>query len=141
MKRISQFLIVVLSVGGLLLASCSNTSQLTLAGTSWSLLSYTSGATITPAAAGVDTHVEFSTDGQVSGSLGCNSFSGEYNQKSGSITFGSMLSTMMACDEPRMTQESAGFRVLTGQTQFMIEGDILTIQSTDGSSTLVLQRK
>lgn len=140
MKRSTLFLTFALIVVTLLLASCNAAPQINLAGTSWTLVSYTSGAVTTPAVQDVETHLDFGSDGQAGGSLGCNSFSGEYRQKGDSITFGSMISTMMACDEPRMTQESAGFRVLNGQTRFTVEGDTLTIQSADGSGTLVLRR-
>lgn len=110
-------------------------------GTSWSLASYGTAENPIPAAAGVETTLKFGNDGQMSGSMGCNSFSGDYKVTGDKIEFGSIVSTMMACDEPRMSQESAAFQVLNGSTSFEINGDSLTISGADNTSAIILTRK
>jgi heat shock protein HslJ len=94
----------------ILLAACSPESTTNaLSGTSWHLVSYGPIDQQTPAAEGVTTLVQFSPDGQVSGSFGCNQFSGQFRVQGGKITFDQLLSTLMACQEPQASQESAGF--------------------------------
>jgi heat shock protein HslJ len=51
------------------------------------------------------------------------------------------MSTMMACEEPIMSQESSALQVMIGTAPFEIVGDTLTIHSADGNSVLILKRK
>jgi putative lipoprotein len=73
--------------------------------------------------------------------MGCNGFGGEYSADGKTITFGPIMSTMMACEEPIMSQESTALQVMIGTTPFEIAGDTLTIHSADGNSVLILKRK
>jgi heat shock protein HslJ len=139
MNKITLLIHPALLVGALILAACSGTNS--LAGTSWTLVSYGDPSSPTAAASGVETSLVFGTDGQVSGSMGCNGFGGDYSVSGDTLTFGSIISTMMACDEPRMTQESTAFAVMNGKTTFTINGDTLTITSTDGAKVLLLTKK
>lgn len=110
-----------------------------LGGTSWTLTSYGPASAQVPAAPDVETILEFGDDGTVSGSFGCNGLSGDYSVSGQTITFGPLISTKMACDEPRMTQENEAFKVLNGTVDFVLAGqagDILIITSADGSSAL-----
>lgn len=142
MKKRSLFVAMLLMMGVIVLAACSSAKPVaSLAGTDWKLVSYGPVDSQTPAAEGTDTSLKFGTDGQVSGSLGCNSFGGEYTQKDGQITFGPLVSTMMACPEPQMSQESASFAVLSGSVDFTLNGDTLTIQDASGKNELILISK
>jgi heat shock protein HslJ len=133
-KRFSLLVIFVL-----VLAGCSSASA-TLANTTWHLISF--GPTDNPTAAmpDVETSLSFGEDNQLSGSMGCNQFSGGYVEKGSEITFDAISSTLLACDEARMQQESGVFSLLSGTNTFSIEGDILTITSPDGSMALVFQK-
>lgn len=134
MHKITLFLITFLALTGLLLSACSpSESQATLAGTSWKLVSYGLATNQTPAITGVETTLTFSKDGQVSGSFGCNQFSGNYSLKDGKITFGALATTMMACADPQMIQESTTFKVMTGTVNFEVNGKALTITAADNS--------
>jgi putative lipoprotein len=84
--------------------------------------------------------VDFCGDGRVSGKLGCNSFSGNYEVKDKRIVFSSMVSTLMACPEPQMKQEITAFQVMTGTVRFQVEGDRLTIYDASGASAITLSR-
>ena len=82
-----------------------------------------------PPAAGVGISAEFGSDGRVSGSAGCNRYSGTYTVSGNSITISSpMATTMMMCDEAVMEQESAYLKAL-GEAEE-------PIQSRATSSTL-----
>ncbi len=101
--------------------------QTSLGGTSWVLVSYEIVGKHTSPSPGIQTSLIFAADGQVSGNLGCNGFSGNYAVKDDKLVFGPLASTLMACSESLMTQEGTAFQVLTGTVKFIVEGDSLTI--------------
>jgi heat shock protein HslJ len=138
MKNLTLKIIPLLVIAALALAACSGNS---LAGTSWTLVSYGDPAAPTMAVSGVDTSLNFDNNGQVGGSMGCNSFGGDYSVKGDKITFGSIISTEMACDELRMSQETSTFAVMSGTVSYTINGDTLTITSADGSKVMNLIKK
>jgi heat shock protein HslJ len=77
---------------------------------------------------------EFTADGKVSGSAGCNRYSGTYTVSGGNITFSSpMASTMMMCDQGVMDQESAYLKALGEAKTFSVQGDQLTLSGGDGA--------
>src|SRR5215212_1516400 len=120
----------------MLLSACAAQSS-ALQGT-WKLIQYGSSDSMTPAVDDADAALTFADDGTVTGSGGCNSLGGEYEVKGNEITFGPITSTLMGCEEPRMTQESFVTQVLTGTAQYEIEGDTLTITNND--SVLVFSK-
>ena len=130
---------MLLLVSLFILAACaSGKTAPGLSGTNWKLVSYGPASNQTPAAEGIDPSLKFGADGQVNGNMGCNSFGGEFTQKDRQITFGALASTLMACPEPQMSQESASFAILTGSVNFTIDGDTLTIMDASGKNELVL---
>lgn len=101
-----------------------------LAGTSWVLADAAAALGAEPAADAVPTIV-FGADGTVSGSAGCNTFSGTYTSDGATVTFGPLASTKMACAEPAMTVEGAYLAALAGVTGFTIGADgNLTLDGT-----------
>ena len=130
---------VILLAVGMMLSACNTASgTLKLEGTSWSLVSYGPKDNQTPAAAGVETSLVFGTDGQISGNMGCNGFGGKYEVKDGVLTFSEVISTMMACEEPRMTQEISSFQVLNGTTSYELSSGTLTITDASGTISITL---
>ena len=125
MKRKLYLLILFV----LILSACAAQSS-SLQGT-WKLTQYGSPESMIPAVEDADATLNFADDGTVSGSGGCNSLGGEYEVKGSEITFGPITSTLMGCEEPRMTQESFVTQVLTGTAQYEIEDDTLTITNND----------
>ena len=97
----------------------------------WNLTSFGPAASPTPAVADAEAGLTFNEDGTVTGNSGCNSFGGNYKVEDGKITFDQITSTLMACDEARMTQESAVHQVLTDTATFKIAGNMLTITNND----------
>jgi heat shock protein HslJ len=116
----------------LLLSACAAKSSgaAALQGT-WTLVSYGSLEELTPAVADSNAALAFGDDGTVSGSGGCNSLGGEYEVTGNEITFGEITSTLMACEEPRMAQESFVTQVLSGTAQFEATDETLTITNND----------
>ena len=135
MKKIILFAMVIL-----ILAACSSTPKVDLAG-EWKLISYGDVANPTPALPDVETTIKFE-NGQVSGNVGCNSFGGDYEMKGNAIVFGSMFSTEMYCEETS-TQEQGVLGIFAGGMDLSIQmnGELLTITSPDGSSVVNLARK
>jgi len=130
-----KFVIGLLTI--VVLTACTGGASAPIQG-QWKLVSYGSASGQAPAAPDVDTLLEFK-DGQLSGSVGCNHFSGEYEVSGDSITFGPVMATEMFC-ETVAEQEAGTFATLQNITSFVLDGNTLTITSVDGNS-IVLERK
>ncbi len=73
--------------------------------------------------------------GRVSGTTSCNRYSGPYRLGGEGLSFGPMVSTKMACVEPRMTQESAFLQALTTITRFEVStAGVLRLLADDGQA-------
>lgn len=129
--------LLVLFILSLALSACasgSNTPANTtpsLVGT-WKLTAYGPADSPTPAVADVDATIKFDADGKLGGSGGCNSLGGDYTVEGDQITFGPIISTMMACADPIMAQEGTVTQVMNESASYKIEGNTLTI-SKDGN--------
>src|SRR5690242_15708549 len=104
MKKTFAVWLSLMCIALFVLTACSPSGPgaAALPGTNWKLASY--GPTSAPqdAAADIETHLTFGSDGTVNGTMGCNSFSGTYNvQDDSHITFGAIMSTLMACPDPQ----------------------------------------
>jgi putative lipoprotein len=115
----------------LLLSACASKSSGTALQGTWTLVSYGSLEELTPAVADSNAALTFGDDGTVSGSGGCNSLGGEYKVNGNQIAFGEITSTLMACEELRMAQESFVTQVLSGTAQFEVTDETLTITNND----------
>ncbi len=83
-----------------------------LAGTSWTLADMGGTADL----ANVAPTLEFGADGTVSGSAGCNTFTGSYTQTGDALTLGPLATTRMACQPPASAVEAAYLTALAGIT-------------------------
>lgn len=72
----------------------------------------------------------FSDSGTVGGNAGCNSYGGQYTVGGGTLDFGPMMATKMACT-PGMKTENEFFRVLDRTNQFEIKKNILILKEDD----------
>lgn len=131
-KSISTWIFISIIVI-IILAACGGPGTATeLAGTSWKLVSYGAVANPTPAIPEVNATLTFDVQ-RLSGNAGCNSFGGDYNLSGSEISFGQIVSTMMACQEPlRMQQEQAVLHIFSGTARLNLENNRLTITSSDG---------
>nr|WP_290919988.1 META domain-containing protein [Hyphomonas sp. 34-62-18] len=93
--------------------------EVQLAGTSW--LVETMGATAI--VAGSEPQITFTSDGQFTGSTGCNRFFGSYSQSRGDVSFSGVGMTKMAClNDGIMGQEIAFTNILSGKTKAKLDG-------------------
>ncbi len=79
----------------------------------------------------------FSPDFHVSGSSGCNTYSGSYFVDGSSLTIGPLSTTGALCEQEVMDQETAYLAALGSATGFTLEAGQLYI--LDGSGTAVLE--
>ena len=129
MKRLVIGLLLML-----MLTACGGGNSATIEG-EWELVSYNQTAAVPD----VETSIEFK-DGQMSGNVGCNGFGGEYTVNGDQIEFGPVMSTMMFC-EAVADQESSTLAAMQNDATFILNGDRLTITSTDTSNFIMLKRK
>lgn len=135
--------IFLLGIALFILIACSSGSSTSadIVG-DWKLKSFGDAANPTPAIPTVETSIKFDSIGQVSGNMGCNGFGGNYEMNGDKITFDSIMSTLMYCDETS-AQEQAVLGVLSDKVKLSIQlnGDILTITSADGVSAVTFEHK
>lgn len=107
----------------------------TLAGSSWTFVSIGG----VPVASERPTSLAF--DGaRLSGSAGCNRFSGPYTADGRTLTAGPLIATEMACPGAGMTQEQAFFKLMAGPVSIGFPTDgTMEITGADGR-TAVLRR-
>jgi heat shock protein HslJ/uncharacterized lipoprotein YbaY len=69
---------------------------------------------------------------RVAGNTGCNGFGGAYQANAETITFGPLISTLIACsEEPLTRQEQAIFAVLQGEVSYRIQDGQLSLTRGD----------
>ncbi len=131
------WLMIVLSIGVMILAACAPSGSQQggdLTGKVWALTELTGN----PPVDGTGISAEFTTDGKVSGSAGCNRYNGTYTVSGSNITIASPLaSTMMMCEQAVMDQESAYLKALGEAKTFAVSGDQLTLKGGDGTALAV----
>ncbi len=74
----------------------------------------------------------------VSGSTGCNTFTGAYTRNGDGVTFSRLAVTQMACAGAAMTQETAFTAALTTVAQVRSEGSSLLMVDAAGGTQLTL---
>lgn len=107
----------------------------TLAGSNWTFVSIAG----TPVAADRSTSLAFETD-RLSGSAGCNRFSGGYSLTGDTLTAGPLMATKMACPGAGMAQESAFFTLMRGPVSLRFPTDGTLVLTGEGGQTAVLKR-
>lgn len=138
MKLATLPALIFLALAMFVFNACANTVT-TLTG-EWKLISYGDASNPSPAIAGVDTSITFN-DGKFGGTVGCNSFGADYTSEGSSIHIGSVVSTMMFCEETS-AQESAVLGILSDKTlNVSVSGDQLKLVTEDGTSVIVLEKK
>jgi heat shock protein HslJ len=130
--------LLILFVFGLVVSACTaKKSAASLTG-SWKLTAYGSATAPTPAVPDTEAGLTFNGDGTVTGNSGCNGLGGNYTVEADQVKFDQIVSTLMACDDPRMAQEGVVQQVLTDTASFKIEGNTLTLTNKD--TVLVLTK-
>ncbi len=112
-----------------------------LAGTSWQLRSYYNPAEVggmSSPVGGTQLTADFTAgeageESIVSGSSGCNSYSAGYTVDGESLTIGLPVSTMMACEQPIMDQETAFLNAMQSASSFKLETEQLHLLNDQGN--------
>jgi heat shock protein HslJ len=132
--RIDDGKLVLVDADGVSLATLDAQSQ-EIAGTEWTVTGYNTG---TNAVVGVlaETHlsIRFSADGKISGSAGCNDYTGPYSSSGQSLTIGETAATRKTCAQPEgvMKQERLFLKAVGMITLARVDGDLLELRSRDG---------
>jgi heat shock protein HslJ len=118
-----------------LLTACSGSNQRdALDGSAW-VLSSLDGK---PPLQGSQVTIKFS-EGKLSGSSGCNSYSGSYEVKGDKFNTGQMAMTLMACvDAGMMEQEQEFMATLADASSFELGNGQLRIFRPDGKALVFL---
>lgn len=105
-----------------------------LAGTSWEAIGYNNGKqAVTSVIAGTTLTANFSNDGNLTGSGGCNNYTGPYKIDGNKITIGPLASTMKACEQAVMDQETQYLTALQSAATYQIEEKVLELRTADGA--------
>lgn len=111
--------------------------QRVLAGTDWRLISLGPAGAETEVVTGTTVTSKFGEDGRVSGSTGCNTYSGTYDVRGDTISFGRLISTRRAClDQNANEQERRFLAALETANRFRLSSNRLTIFSDRGRTVL-----
>jgi len=114
-----------------------STDQRVLAGTDWRLISLGPSGGEASLVAGTTVTLKFGEDGRASGSTGCNSYSGTYQVRGDTISFGRLISTRRAClDQNANQQEQRFLAALEAANRFRLSSDRLTILSDRNRTVL-----
>ena len=110
----------------------SETTQ-SLAGTSWVLNGYEVAGTLETLPESINITLNFA-DGGVSGSAGCNNYSGIYQENGNQLVINNEITrTLMACFDIAMEQETRFLEILPSANTFSIDGTTLRIQYAENS--------
>ncbi len=74
----------------------------------------------------------FGADGSLSGSAGCNTYSGDYQTDGAILTVGPLASTRKACEDPVMRTEDTFLDLLQNAGTWSLDGGALVITASDG---------
>jgi heat shock protein HslJ len=103
-----------------------------LSDNSWLVTAYNNGnQAVVGVISGTRLTAVFHADGTISGNSGCNSFSGTYTTDGSNITIGPLATTMMACEEVVMQQETAYLAALQSAATYQVMGDTMQLRTAD----------
>ena len=97
------------------------------------------GGVVSPAV-GTTLTATFTADA-VSGSSGCNTYSGGYTLDGINVTIGPLASTMMGCEQPMMDQETAFLTALQTPSTVEQAGANVSLRDATGSTQVTLAPK
>lgn len=77
---------------------------------------------------------------RISGSAGCNRYSGRFLRDAVGITVGPLAATRMACAPALMAQETRFLKLLGGATGYLVRGDGALVLRADSGQTILARR-
>lgn len=114
-----------------------------LQGGTWMVTGYNDGAeAVVSVLNDTVAEVSFDEDGTISGTGGCNRFTGQFTADDGTLEIGALALTRMACPEPEgvMGQETALLAALESASGYELEGDGLRLTTDGGATAATLTR-
>jgi heat shock protein HslJ len=107
----------------------------------WIVTGYNNGKeAVTSPIAGTTLTATFTAD-SVAGDSGCNTYSGGYTLDGDQVTIGPLASTMKACDEAIMTQETQFLTALQTPATVETTGGNVTLRDSSGATQVTLAPK
>lgn len=114
-----------------------SSQDMSLEGKTWNLTSFNDGRNLVSLVLDTQITAEFK-EGTLSGSSGCNSYSGAFQYKEQNLSFDTFAVTMMACpQEGVIEQETAYLNTLTKVTHYTIDGNNLLL--FDANDLVIVQ--
>lgn len=107
-----------------------------VSGTSWIVTGYNNGnQAVVSVIIDTELSADFGTDGKLSGSAGCNTYTSTYETSLENIKIGPAASTRMMCAEPVgvMEQEAQYLKALETAATYRLDGNTLELRTTDGA--------
>jgi heat shock protein HslJ len=127
--------ILIISIVSFAASGCSSGNSGDLNGTSWRLVEYGDSTSPSAVLEGTAITLSFADDlTGITGNGGCNDYFADCAVDSSNITFSTLGSTKMNCNDPPglMTQENDYFNLLKTAESFELKGDELTINCAGG---------
>jgi heat shock protein HslJ len=107
----------------------------------WEVLSVLYDDAIRSLVPGSSLTADFASDGQLSGSSGCNSFGGRYETTGTQIRIGPLAGTLRACAEEELNEQEQGYlAALESARRFEQAGSELTLLNAKGQMAVTLRR-
>lgn len=128
---------VDVTIGSRTLRGCGGEPAQLLRDGTWSVVSLDGQ----PLVAGSTVTMEFGVDGRVSGSAGCNRFSGPFDASWNSLTIRETVSTRMACTPEIDRQETQFLSRINGTMQFYIDSDGVLHLTRDNTDAITARRQ
>jgi len=104
-----------------------------LTDTAWTVSGINTGTAVVSSEFIGALNATFAADGTVSGSGGCNTFSGTYTDDNGSVAITGLQSTEIGCEPERATLESQYFAALGRAATYELTPSSLTLRDADGA--------
>ncbi len=115
-----------------------------LAGTAWEVTGYNNGRqAVVSVTAGSRLTLQFGADGRVSGSAGCNRFTGPYTSSADRVAIGKLAATRKVCNQPRnvMEQEDAFLKALSSAAAVRVDANRLELRTGGDAIAVVAARR
>ncbi len=120
------------------------TSATDLTDTAWEVVNYNNGReAVVGLIEGTEISAYFGTEGDLSGSAGCNQYFSSFTAGDGSIEIGMPGTTMRFCEQPAgiMEQESEYLAALQSAATYSIRGDLLEMRTAEDAMAVLMTRK
>ena len=132
--------LTIRDAGGAMQVVANQVAVSGLGGTAWTVINYNNGnEAVVGMIAGSEVTLNFGTDGNVSGSAGCNRYTGAYQAENQTLKVSQLATTMMMCASPEgvMEQETKYVAALQKAATYSIDGNMLTIRDASGATQVI----